>query len=143
MIYREEEQSVLSHSEEKDAYFVEYLCGDLKMGKGVSLEFNKIFDVKNLVSKDKESKKYHWNGHGACLTAKTAPVFILINKENNWTKTNGELSKEALISMKEKALLRGVNKIYLPKFNGVKEGLIKSVFNDTEIEIIVCLEVEE
>jgi hypothetical protein len=70
------------------------------MGKGIALEFNKRFDMKNKLST--KFKSDNWSGKGYSLSE--GKVFNLVTKEKYWNKPTYETLKQALCSMKEEML---------------------------------------
>ena len=147
MTYKEEVKDLFSVSD--DYYLAHCISADFGMGKGIVIEFNKRFDMKNkLVSKYLSFVKL-WDFEdddkkGTCILE--GRVFNLITKRNYWHKPNYKTMRNALESMKVLCINNKVNKLAMPvigcgldllDFSKVSE-IIKDVFKDTDIEILVC-----
>lgn len=113
------------------------------MGKGIVVEFNKRFDMKNKLKQLYPNYLQTWT-NGDCL--KEGKVFNLITKERYYSKPTLATLKNALIKMKEICLKENITKIAMPKigcgldqlnWNDVKRLLFET-FEDTDIEIFVC-----
>lgn len=145
MIYKEENCNLFSVSD--DYYLAHCISADFGMGKGIVVEFNKRFDMKNNLQTCfgdylEEFKKNKYESD--CLMM--GRVFNLITKERYWQKPTYKTMRGALEMMKELAIQNNVKKIAMPtigcgldrlQWNKVSE-IIKEVFNDTNIEILVC-----
>ena len=117
------------------------------MGKGIVVEFNRRFDMKRILQ-----KKY--SGYidqyvkcrigGDCILE--GRVLNLITKERYFHKPTLAAMKAALQKMKEICERESIYKIAMPTIGAGLDRLkwedvatqIKNVFEDTEIEILVC-----
>lgn len=145
MTYKEEIRDLFSVPD--DYYLAHCISSDFGMGKGIVVEFNERFNMRNILLRDYGT---------ACITAwdikqkghciKACRVFNLITKRNYWLKPSYRTIKEALEEMKEICLQCNVTKIAMPKigcgldrlnWDKVSE-IIKEVFEDTDVEILVC-----
>lgn len=144
MTFAEKEQDIFELSNKDNYYFVQCISSDFKMGKGIALEFNRVFNCKNELVK--EFKNFKWENTGRCIKAKNSIVFHLITKNRYWDKPTYRTLKESLIELKTLCIEQGVKKLAMPKigcgldklqWNTVKENIVK-IFNDTDIEILVC-----
>ena len=144
MTFTEKEQDIFELSNKDNYYFVQCISSDFKMGKGIALEFNKVFNCKNELVK--EFKNFKWENTGRCIKAKNSIVFHLITKNRYWDKPTYRTLKESLIELKTLCLEQNIKKLVMPKigcgldklqWNTVKENIIK-IFNDTDIEILIC-----
>lgn len=144
MTFTEQEQDIFELSNKDNYYFVQCISSDFKMGKGIALEFNKVFNCKNELVK--EFKNFKWENKGKCIKAKNSIVFHLVTKNRYWDKPTYRTLKESLIELKTLCIEQGVKKLAMPKigcgldklqWNTVKENIVK-IFNDTDIEILVC-----
>ncbi|MDF2950520.1 MAG: hypothetical protein K0S18_103 [Anaerocolumna sp.] len=142
MVLKEEKRDLFNVPE--DYYFAHCISADFGMGKGIVVEFNKRYNMKNELIK--KYKINNWNGNGYCLSKDR--VFNLITKEKYWNKPTYETLRQSLESMKQEMLFFDgmVTKLAIPKigcgldrlqWDKVKE-IIKDVFNDMEVEILVC-----
>lgn len=145
MIYKEEVRDLFSVSE--DYYLAHCISADFGMGKGIVVEFNKRFDMKKnlqtcfsgyleeFVEEDYKSD---------CLMMDR--VFNLITKERYWHKPTYSTMQGALEMMKKLAIENNIKKIAMPiigcgldrlQWDKVSK-IIQEVFEDTDIEILVC-----
>ena len=144
MTFAEKEQDIFELSNKDNYYFVQCISSDFKMGKGIALEFNRVFNCKNELVK--EFKNFKWENTGRCIKAKNSIVFHLITKNRYWDKPTYRTLKESLIELKTLCIEQNIKKLVMPKigcgldklqWNTVKENIIK-IFNDTDIEILIC-----
>ena len=144
MTFAEKEQDIFELSNKDNYYFVQSISSDFKMGKGIALEFNRVFNCKNELVK--EFKNFKWENTGRCIKAKNSIVFHLITKNRYWDKPTYRTLKESLMELKTLCLEQNIKKLVMPKigcgldklqWNTVKENIIK-IFNDTDIEILIC-----
>ena len=144
MTFAEKEQDIFELSNKDNYYFVQCISSDFKMGKGIALEFNRVFNCKNELIK--EFKNFKWENTGRCIKAKNSVVFHLITKNRYWDKPTYRTLKESLMELKTLCLEQNIKKLVMPKigcgldklqWNTVKENIIK-IFNDTDIEILIC-----
>lgn len=123
------------------------ISADFAMGKGIVVKFNEYFNLKNTLRSKYQNYENTWisNGkRGTCI--KEGKVFNLITKEKYYQKPTMQSMSEALISMREQAIQNNITKIAMPKIGcGLDKliwenvsSLIKNIFNQTNIEILVC-----
>lgn len=141
MRYKEQKKDLFSV--DSDYYLAHCISADFGMGKGIVVEFNKRFDMKNKLKQLYPNYLQTWT-NGDCL--KEGKVFNLITKERYYSKPTLATLKNALIKMKEICLKENITKIAMPKigcgldqlnWNDVKRLLFET-FEDTDIEIFVC-----
>ena len=145
MIYKEEIRDLFTVPEEY--YLAHCISADFGMGKGIVIEFNKRFDMKRkLQSKypDYVNEWHHNNWCGDCILE--GRVLNLITKERYFHKPTYESLKSALLVCHLECIYNDIEKIAMPiigcgldrlQWNKVSE-IIKDVFKDTDIEILVC-----
>lgn len=136
MIYTEKEKDLFSMHE--SYYLAHCISRDCKMGAGIAVDFQEKFDLREtLLNLDRDIPD--------CI--KVDRVFNLITKEKYWQKPTMGSVRASLEKMRDIALSEGVKKIAMPrigsgldrlKWHDVR-GMIIEVFNDTEIEIFVCV----
>lgn len=145
MIYKEETRDLFTVPEEY--YLAHCISADFGMGKGIVIEFNKRFDMKRkLQSKypDYVNEWHHNNWCGDCILE--GRVLNLITKERYFHKPTYESLKSALLVCHLECIYNDITKITMPiigcgldrlQWDKVSE-IIKDVFKDTDIEILVC-----
>lgn len=142
MIFIEEKNDLFNY--EGKAWLAHCISSDFGMGKGIVVQFNKRYDLKNLMIKN--YVRNNWSGRGYCIAVKSFKVFNLITKKKYSDKPTYKTLKESLIKMKEYAVANKINKIAMPQiacgldmlsWNKVRD-IIQEVFEDTNIKIIVC-----
>lgn len=145
MKYKEEVKDLFSVSE--DYYFVHCISADFGMGKGIVVEFNKRFDMKHILQRKYPEYAKHFMDckiSGDCILE--GRVLNLITKERYFHKPTLAAMKAALQKMKEICERESIYKIAMPTIGAGLDRLkwedvatqIKNVFEDTEIEILVC-----
>lgn len=147
MIYKEEKRDLFTVPE--DYYLAHCISADFGMGKGIVVEFNKRFDMKRKLQTcfsgylEEFVENYYQSD---CLMM--GRVFNLITKERYWHKPTYSTMRGALEMMKKLAIENDVNKIAMPivgcgldrlQWDEVSE-IIKEVFENTDIEILVCIQ---
>lgn len=142
MIIKEIQQDLFKVPEEY--YLVQCISADFAMGKGIAVEFNRKFDMRNeLRSKYIVNK---WDSRGYCILE--SRVFNLITKQFYYYKPIYQTMTDSLECMRDLAIRHGIKKIAMPtigcgldrlNWNEVK-SIIEEVFSKTDIEILVCIE---
>lgn len=123
------------------------ISADFAMGKGIAVLFNKNFDMKNKLKERRPNYLSEWTAAGKisdCI--KIDRVFNLITKERYYHKPTYETLRGSLFKMKELCVCGGIEKVAMPLIGcGLDllqwdkvSGIIKEVFEDTDIEIVVC-----
>ena len=146
MQYREEVRDLFSVSD--DYYLAHCISADFGMGKGIVVEFNKRFDMKNKLQNKYEDYLYYFQkirkGEGDCLLE--GRVLNLITKERYYQKPTYKSLKQSLMYMKFLCEENRIFKVAMPiigcgldrlQWDKVS-GIIQTVFADTDIEILVC-----
>lgn len=139
MVYKEEKRDLFTVDE--SYYLAHCISADFALGAGIAVEFDRRFDCKNKLNKMWRS----WTNRVG-YTFLTDRVFNLVTKEKYWQKPTLSTMKSALRNMKNQAIVRDIEKIAMPmigcgldklKWDDVS-SLIKEVFGETDIEILVC-----
>lgn len=145
MTYREEVRDLFSIPE---AYYLAHcISADFGMGKGIAVEFNKRFDMKNKLQVKYPDYLDLYNRHrigGDCILE--GRVLNLITKERYFHKPTIITMRIALQKMKKVCIEHGIIKIAMPTIGAGLDRLswsavsdqIRLIFNDTDIEILVC-----
>lgn len=145
MILKEEKRDLFSVSE--DYCFAHCISADFGMGKGIVVEFNKRFDMKNKI------RKLYPEGYldpvgcyekiGCVLIDN---VLNLITKDRYWNKPTYYTLEGALYFMRELCKTYSISKVAMPKigcgldslkWDKVRE-IIHKTFDGMDIEIMVC-----
>lgn len=145
MIYTEEQRDLFSVSEEY--YFAHCISADFGMGKGIVIEFNKRFDMKQKLRNKYPDYLNEWVNskyEGDCIME--GRILNLITKERYFHKPTYQSLRTALAAMKTICQKETITKIAMPvigcgldklSWDKVSE-VIKEVFSDSDIEILVC-----
>lgn len=144
MIYREIQADLFSMPEE---YFLAHcISADFKMGKGIAVEFNKRFNMKQKLKKKYGNRLYEWDygEHGECILENR--VFNLITKRNYYDKPTYDSVISALKDMRFQAINNNIKHIAMPtigcgldKLNWFRVSyIIQKLFDETDIETIIC-----
>lgn len=144
MIYKEEVRDLFSVPE--DYYLAHCISADFGMGKGIVVEFNKRFNIKNKLQTKYPNfvNDYHHYKYGGMALIE-GRVINLITKERYWEKPTYETLRNALNIAKIRLPLE-CKKIAMPVIGcgldrldwSKVSDIIKDVFSDTDIEILVC-----
>ena len=147
MIYTEEVRDLFSVP--KDYYLAHCISADFGMGRGIVIEFNKRFDMKNILMKKYPDYLDNWSW---CIPGKTGDCILegrvlnLITKERYFHKPTYDSMQCALAKMRMLCQMNDIKKVAMPiigcgldrlDFNVVSE-IIKDIFKDEDIEILVC-----
>lgn len=144
MIYKEEVRDLFSVPE--DYYLAHCISADFGMGKGIVVEFNKRFDMKNKLQTKYPNfvNNYHHYKYGGMALIE-GRVINLITKERYWEKPTYETLRNALniarirLPLECKKIAMPVIGCGLDRLEWSKvSDIIKDVFSDTDIEILVC-----
>lgn len=145
MIYREELRDLFSVPD--DYYLAHCISADFGMGKGIVVEFNKKFDMKRKLQSKYPDYINEWHRkryEGDCILEDK--VLNLITKERYFHKPTYNSLTTALAVCCVTCEKNNIKKIAMPiigcgldrlQWNKVSE-IIKEVFTDTDIEILVC-----
>lgn len=148
MIYKEERKDLFTV--EEDYYLAHCISADFGMGRGIVVEFNRRFNMKNrLMAKYPNYETYHRNienyaDRADCILEDK--VFNLITKSRYWGKPTYNSLTSSLIKMREIMIANKITKVAMPvigcgldrlNWDRVSE-IIKEVFNGTDFEILVC-----
>jgi O-acetyl-ADP-ribose deacetylase (regulator of RNase III) len=138
MTVTEERKDLFTVGEEY--YLAHCIAADLRMGAGIAVPICQKFSVRTRIRASGESLDYP-----TCIL--TPPVFSLITKKISSAKPTYGALGEALLKMKAIALEKDIRKIAMPKIGcgldrlqwGVVRPMIERVFEDTDVEILVCI----
>ena len=146
MKYRVEQGDLFRYNKE-GWYLAHCISADLALGKGIAVEFNNRFNMRN---KLRQRFPHGFTQPEVCFETigciKEGNVLNLVTKGNYWNKPSYRTMAGALFFMKEECEEHGIKKIAMPKIGcgldklewSKVEDLIKRTFDDMDIEIVVC-----
>lgn len=147
MIYKEEKRDLFSVPD--DYYIAHCISADFDLGAGIALEIENKFNVKAELNERYSTYMDFWNivdtnKYGDCIC--TGRIMNLITKKYYYDKPKYDSMYAALRFMKQLCRQHRVHKLAMPKIGcgpdrlrwDVVSRLIKRVFEDTDIEILVC-----
>lgn len=122
-------------------YLAHCISSDFALGAGIAKTFDSVYNMRFKLFKNYPDYKY--NGGDALLIAN---VFNLVTKPKYWHKPTYDSLREALEMMKEQMDFVGATKLAMPKIAAGLDRLewqkvydiICEVFEDTDVEIVVC-----
>ena len=138
MILKEEQRDLFSVPH--GYYFAHCISGDFALGAGIAVQFNELY---NMRKKLKGIYDYTVTENCAILIDN---VFNLVTKRKAYHKPTSDSLREALVDMAEQVVDLEIEKIAIPllgcgldklSWNIVKE-MIEEVFEDIDVEILVC-----
>ena len=141
MIYHEEKMNLLTVPQ---GYWIAHcISGDFTLGAGVAKQIDEVFNMKAALQSVWEDNIEDFIG--ACLPI--ANVLNLVTKDKYWHKPTLKSLRDALEDMKMVAAENCIKKIAMPRIGcGLDklnwqdvEPMIKDVFKDMDIEIMVCV----
>ena len=122
-------------------YLAHCISADFALGAGIAKKFDEVYNMRFKLFKNFDG--YEYEGGDALLVDN---VFNLVTKPRCFHKPYYEALEEALMSMKEQALVLDITKIAMPtlgcgldKLEWTKVySIIETVFADTNIEVLIC-----
>lgn len=126
-------------------YLAHCISGDYALGAGIAYTFNNVYNMRFKLHKQysiPDGEKYAHVGEALLIDN----VFNLVTKARYFHKPTYETLYETLYDMKEQCEELDITKLAIPKigcgldrldWNEVNE-IIEDVFDDTNIEILVC-----
>jgi len=139
MIYNEVHKDLFNV--DKSYYLAHCIASDFAMGAGIAVQFQKKFSLRNKLIQTGSENTFP----GSCVLI--GRVLNLITKSRSSGKPTYESLKSSLIKMHRLCISFNINKIAMPKigcgldrlqWGKVKEMLFE-IFDDTDIEILVCV----
>ena len=145
MVYREEKRDLLTVPQ---GYMIAHcISADFALGAGVAKQIDAAFNMREMLNlmwgkiSDMDGK---WTSP-CCLPC--ANVFNLVTKDKYFHKPTLNSLEISLREMKDYAVEMGVKKIAMPQIGCGLDRLnwsdvavlIKEIFEDTDIEILVCV----
>ena len=145
MQYREEVRDLFSVSD--DYYLTHCISEDFTLGAGIAVEFNKRFDMRRKLNEeftDFSDYMNHYRLQGECILIDR--VLNLVTKQKYYHKPTYKSMKKALQFMKRVCEANNIQRVAMPLIGSGLDKLqwdkvskiIQDVFEDTDIEILVC-----
>lgn len=141
MNYEEKRKDLFSVSNEY--YLAHCISADFALGKGIAVEFNKRFDMRNKLLSKYPGYELPPIG-GDCILEER--VLNLITKERYFLKPTLQSMMFALLKMRDICEENNIKKVAMPTIGAGLDRLnwssvskeIHNIFEDTDIEILVC-----
>ena len=139
MYYREELKDIFTV--DSSYTFVHCISADFALGKGIALEFQKRFGTRDAIQ---SRAKPFSIPVGNCIY--TTPVLSMITKGKATSLPTYETMYEALYHLRIATDKLGIERIAMPLIGcgldklkwPIVRALIKDIFEDSNIEILVC-----
>lgn len=143
MIYKEIKSNLFDVDMEYT--FAHCISFDCEMGEGIAYEINKRYpQMKNVLLNRLSNHKVSAIGYNSFSDHRR--IINLITKNKYWHKPSYDSLKRSLLECKELCIQYDIHKIAMPhigcgldklKWKNVRK-IIKEVFENTNIEILVC-----
>lgn len=122
-------------------YLAHCISADFALGAGIAKTFDKVYNMRFKLFRNYDN--YEYTGGDALLVDN---VFNLVTKQKCWHKPTYESLRESLGMMAEQLDFIGATKLAMPKIGCGLDKLswdkvyeiICEVFEDTDIEIVIC-----
>lgn len=123
-------------------YLAHCISADFALGAGIAKAFDSVYNMRFKLFRNYPD--YEYNGGDALLIDNT---FNLVTKQKYWHKPTYDSLREALEMMKEQLDFLGATKLAVPMLGcGLDKlqwtqvaNIIKDVFADTDVDIVVCV----
>lgn len=148
MVYHEEEMDLFDAPE--DYYLVHCISADFALGAGIALEFERRFGLREKLKETYNGYTDFWdivdpNKYGDCI--RIGRVMNMVTKRKCYDKPKYDALYAALRIMKKLCSQYRIKKLAMPKIGCGLDGLrwnivsrlIKKTFEDTDIEILICV----
>lgn len=123
-------------------YLAHCISADFALGAGIAKTFDSVYNMRFKLFRSYPDYEYHC---GDALLIDN--VFNLVTKKKCWHKPTYDSLKESLEMMKEQLDFLGATKLAVPMLGcgldrlqwAQVENIIKDVFADTDVDIVVCV----
>lgn len=138
MILKEEQRDLFSVPH--GYYFAHCISGDFALGAGIAVQFNELY---NMRKKLKGNYDYTVTDNCAILIDN---VFNLVTKKKAYHKPTYDSLREALVDMADQVMELEIEKVAIPQIGcgldrldwDIVKEMIEEVFEDIDVEILVC-----
>ena len=132
-------------------YLAHCISADFALGKGIAKKFDEMFDLKrdlmDFFPNNEESferKVHDYGSYGECILVER--VFNLVTKARYFEKPTYTSLRKSLEGMKRLCKDFHVKKVAMPRIGcgidrlewGKVKQVIKTVFDDMDIDVLVC-----
>lgn len=126
-------------SADKKFYFAHCISSDFALGKGIAVQFNTVYDMRNRLRKE-------CGPIGQCPgCVRIDNVYNLITKPRYFNKPTYDSLEQSLLLMKEDILENDIHYLAIPKLGcgldrldwEIVKNILENVFKDIDIEIEV------
>lgn len=144
MVYKEEVRDLFTVPQ---GYMLAHcISADFNLGGGIAKQFCEHYDMRNRLLAD-----YSSDFDGVGLALEIDNVYNLITKRYVHNSPTYENLAAALEDMKDSMIYHGQKKLAMPRIGCGLDGLdwkivrsiIKDIFEDTKIEILICMREED
>lgn len=140
MTYKEEQRNIFTLNPE-DYTFVHCISADFALGRGIALEMQRHFKTRDMIL---QNAKPFSIPVGHCIYTK--PVLSMITKGRAQSLPTYETMYGALFHLRKAVDQLGIEAIAMPLIGcgldklkwPIVRALIKDIFDDCDIEILVC-----
>lgn len=144
MTIREENMNLFSVPQ--GYYLAHCISGDYALGAGIAKQFAEIYNMRFKLHKKfqiPDGEKFANVGRALLVDN----VFNLVTKPRYFHKPNYTALYDTLVSLKEQCIELDINKLAMPRIGcGLDKlewdevlDIIEDVFDDTDIDILVCV----
>ena len=143
MTYSEEQRNLFSVP--SNYCLAHCISDDYALGAGIAVEFANRYDMKNKLLQQRDKNPLFFLTGGHCIRIDN--VMNLVTKQHYWEKPTYDSITHALNDMKRICIENNITHIAMPAIGcGLDKlawshvaSIIKHIFNDTDIAILVCL----
>ena len=144
MIFKEVQQDLFTVPQ--GYYLAHCISGDYALGAGIAKKFDEVYNMRFKLHRDfaiPEGEKFANVGRALLVDN----VFNLVTKQRCFHKPTYDSLYDTLIDMRELCADFGITKLAMPRiaagldrldWEKVKD-IIKDVFDNTDIEILICV----
>ena len=148
MTYKEIQKDVFDYHD-RGYYLVHCISADFKLGAGIAATIEKRYHVRSELFQmygTEWYREYDKNPDSAAILHAEKRIIDLVTKTRYWHKPTMASMHSALLKLKHLCEKNGIHRLAMPKIGcGLDmldwsdvSDLIKAMFNDTDIDIVIC-----